>query len=61
MSNYVDRIKRYHDEKRSNYLDLLLMYYFKSIRYQCKWEDRQIDTLLEYINELEYRGLRYRL
>lgn len=56
-----DGLKRFHDWKRSQYSDFILMYYFKLIRYQCKYGDRDLDTLLEYINELEYRGLKYRL
>jgi len=54
-------LKEYHDKKRSEYSDFILMHYFKIVRYQCKWLGREIDILLEYINELEYRGLRYKL
>ena len=58
---FSERMKQYHDERRSQYSDFILLYYFKSIRYQCKWQGREVDTLLEYINELEYRGIKYRL
>jgi len=46
---------------RSQLSDSTLLHRFKVIRYQCKYKDRQLDTLLEYINELEFRQLKYRL
>ena len=57
----VGALQDYHNKRRSGYSDFILLHYFKIIRYQCKYLDRKDDTLLEYINELEYRGLRYRL
>lgn len=54
-------LKEYHDKKRSEYSDFILLYYFSIIKHQCKYGDRGLDTLLEYINELEFRGLKYRL
>ena len=56
----VEVLKAYRDKNRSEHSDFIVLYYFKAIRYQCKWQERQIDTLLEYINELEYRGIKYR-
>ena len=61
VKNFSKRITEYHDKKRSGYSDFILLHYFRIIRHQCKWKGRQIDILLEYINELEYRGLKYRL
>lgn len=54
-------LKEYHDKKRSELSDFILNYYYESILIQCKKFDRPDDTLLEYINELEYRGLKYKL
>lgn len=54
-------LEDYRNKQRSEYSDTILLWYFKLIRYQCKYQGRQLDTLLEYINELEFRGLKYRL
>ncbi len=54
-------LQAYHHKKRSEYSDYWLLHYFKLILYQCKYLDRDVDTLLEYINELEFRDLKYRL
>lgn len=57
----MQAMRDYHNKKRSEYSDFILLMYFKIIRYQCKYQGRQLDTLLEYINELEFRNLKYRL
>ena len=54
-------IQKYHDEKRMAMSDYILVFYYKIIRHQCKYGDRSIDTLLEYINEMEYRNIKWRL
>lgn len=57
----VERLEEFNDEQRASYSDSTLLRYFESILHQCKYCDRKDDTLLKYINELEYRGVRYRL
>lgn len=57
----MQAMRDYHNKKRSEYSDFILLMYFKIIRYQYKYQGRQLDTLLEYINELEFRNLKYRL
>ena len=54
-------LRLHHQEERAALSDYILLYRFKIIRSQCKWGNRPLDTLLEYINELEYRGIKYRL
>lgn len=59
--NFSERRKACNDKRRSEMSDFVLLYYFEIIKYQCKCGRRSVNTLLEYINELEYRGIRYRL
>lgn len=49
------------DIQRAALSDFILIHNFKMIRYECKYMGRSDETLLKYINELEYRGLKYRL
>lgn len=56
-----EKIEGHHNKVRSEYSDSTLLRYFKLIREQSKWRGRQIDTLIKYINELEFRGIKYRL
>ena len=50
-------IKQYQDKKRSELSDTILIHYYGIIFNQCKRDPNRINTLLEYVNEMCYRGL----
>ncbi len=54
-------LQNYKDQVRANLSDIILWFRFRYILYQCKYQNRPDKVLLEYINELEYRGLKYRI
>lgn len=51
----------YLDRARSELSDNALLRYFKIIRSQVKYLNRNDDALIKYINELEYRNIKYRI
>jgi len=53
--------KRYLRERRMNISNHILKHYFKILLRQCYLFNRCDRTLIEYINELEYRNLKYSL
>lgn len=54
-------LREYHQKRRMEMSDFILKYYFGIILAQCKLHGRSDEALLEYQNELEFRGLKYRL
>lgn len=51
--------KDYRDDKRASLSDTNLILYYNIIKKQVEDGTRDGTVLIEYINELEYRGLKY--
>lgn len=59
MNKFEESVEKYFNEKIANYSDFWLKLYYRSILHQCIYNNRSDKTLIRYINELEYRGLKY--
>lgn len=57
----ADCMDKYLDDRRASLSDAVLLRYFKIILAQAKDGHDREEMLLKYINELEYRGLKYKL
>lgn len=57
----ADGMDKYLDDRRASLSDAVLLRYFKIILAQAKDGHDREEMLLKYINELEYRGLKYKL
>ena len=57
--SFAKAMKEHHDEERSKLSDGVLLIRYNTIKAQILRGDRSDDVILEYINELEYRGLKY--
>jgi len=58
FAEYIDEIL---NKQRSEYSNEVLLMYYKQILYQVKYTNRSDIVLINYINELEFRNLKYRL
>jgi len=56
---FAQKVKDHQDERRSSLSDTNLLLYYAIIKKQVEDGTRDGTVLIEYINELEYRGLKY--
>ena len=56
---FAQKVKDFQDERRSSLSDTNLLLYYAIIKKQVEDGTRDGTVLIEYINELEYRGLKY--
>ena len=59
VAKVMDKILLKLDKERSEFSDFILLCRYKIIKRQCEQGYDKIETLLKYVNELEYRGLKY--
>lgn len=54
-------IEKYFDKERSKISDIVVRIRFRIILLQCIYNNREDTTLCKYINEMEFRNMRYRV
>lgn len=57
--SFFEEMEKYHNDRRVELSDYILLERHGIIKIQYELGCRPDDTLIKYINELEYRGLKY--